>query len=279
LLRSDLAADQEARERRAEIDAKLKKKKISLGEFEQAVRAGVRTIPDYRNLLVREGYSDEDAELLTRLLQLQIDADRLAAEKRKEAEAKLAERHISLADVERAVKLGVLDMAAYKRVLTREGIVAEDQTTLVTLLTTEISDIRAAERKRVDAEKAAAKRQISLADMERAVRLGLRTLVEYQGVLASLGYGPQDQATLVWLLRLQIAQDQAAQLKRQEAETALAPRGLSLSQFERAVLEGVQSVATYRAWLREQGYGEEDAATLVALLQLELAARAQRETR
>jgi hypothetical protein len=277
LLRADLAADQEARERRAEIDAKLKRKKISLGELEQAVRAGVRTMPDYRNVLVREGYSDEDAELLVRLLQLQIDADRQAADKRKEAEATLAERHIALSDVERAVKLGVLDMAAYKRVLTREGFIAEDQTTLVTLLTTEISGIRDAERKRAEAEKAAAKRNITLADIERAVRLGLRTLVEYQGVLASLGYAAQDQSTLVSLLQLQIAQDQAAQLKRQEAETALAPRSLSLSQFERAVVEGLRSSLEYRAWLREQGFGEEDAATLVALLQLDLAARAQRE--
>jgi hypothetical protein len=180
-------------------------------------------------------------------------------------------------DRERAVKLGVLDMAAYKRVLTREGFVAEDQTTLVTLLTTEIAAIRDAERKRADAEKAAAKRGITLADMERAVRLGLRTLVEYQGVLASLGYAPQDIATLVSLLQLQIAQDQAAQQKRLEAETALAPRGLSLAQFERAGLEGVQSVATYRAWLREQGFAEEDVATLTALLQLDLAERAARQ--
>jgi hypothetical protein len=145
------------------------------------------------------------------------------------------------------------------------------------LLTAELAQIRAAEKKRAEAEKAAAKRQISLSDLERAVRLGVRTVVEYQGVLQALGYSAQDQQTLVALLQLQLRQDQAARAKRQEVETAVAARGLSLSQWERAVLEGIRSLAEYQAWLREQGYGEEDAATLVALLQLELAARAARE--
>jgi hypothetical protein len=277
LLRADVAADQVARERRAEIDARLKKKKISLADLERAVRASVSSISDYRNVLLREGYSDQDAELLVRLLQLQVDADRQAAEKRAEAEKRLAEKQISLSDVERAVKLGVLDLAAYKRVLTREGFSAEDQGILVQALTAELAQIRAAERKRAAAEKAAAKRQISLPDLERAVRLGLRTMVEYQGVLADLGYGPQDQATLVALLELAVAQDRAARLKREQAETELVQRGLSLSQWERSVLEGIRGMAEYRAWLREQGYGEEDAETLVALLELQLEEQAARE--
>jgi hypothetical protein len=278
LLREQVKADDEARERRAAVEAALKKRQISLAELERAVRAGLKTVADYRAVLLREGYSEEDAELLARLLQLQLDADKQAAETRKAAEARLAERHISLSDVERAVKLGVLDLAAYKRVLTREGFSAEDQETLVALLTAELAQIRAAEKKRAEAEKAAAKRQISLADLERAVRAGVRSVVEYQGALQALGYSAQDQQTLVALLQLQLRQDQAARAKRQEVETAVAARGLSLSQFERAVLEGIRSLAEYQAWLREQGYGEEDAATLVALLQLELAARAARET-
>jgi len=274
LLRAAVAADQEARERRAEIEARLRKKKISLWEMEQAVRAGVRPMADYRALLVREGYSDADAELLERLLKLQIDRDTEAAEKRAEAEARLAAREISLSDVERAVKLGVLDVAAYKRVLTREGFSTEDQAVLLDTLRAELAVAREAQRKRAAAEKEAAARRISLSDLERAVRGGVRSVVEYQGVLRDLGYPAQDQATLMGLLQLQMAQDQAARLKRQEAETALALRGLSLAQWERAVVQGVRTMAAYRAWLAEQGYGIEDAATLVALLQLEIAAGA-----
>jgi hypothetical protein len=179
LLRADMKADQEARDRRAEIDARLKRKKVSLADIERAVRAGVSKMSEYRALLVREGYTDQDAELLVRLLQLQLDADREAAETRRKAEARLAEQRISLGDVERAVKLGVLDMAAYKRVLAREGFPLEDQQTLISLLTAELAAVREAQRKRAAAEKNAAKRQINLGDFERAVRLGLRTQIEY----------------------------------------------------------------------------------------------------
>jgi len=277
LLRADIKADQEARDRRAEIEARLKRKKISLSDMEQAVRAGVRTMSDYRNVLLREGYSDEDTELLARLLQLRVDADTQAKATHQEAEAKLAERRISLSDVERAVKLGVMDLAAYRRVLTREGFTAEDQGILVEMLTAELAAIRAAEKKRAEAEKAAAKRQISLSDLERAVRVGVRSAVEYQGALQALGYSARDQATLMALLQLQMAQDQAARLRQQQVAAEVATRGLSLAQWERAVLEGLRTLAEYRAWLREQGYGEEDAATLVALLQLQLAEQAARQ--
>lgn len=277
LLRAEVAADQEARDRRAEIEARLKRKRISLSELEQAVRAGVRTMAEYRSVLLREGYSDADADMLVKLLQLQIDADKAAAATRKAAEARLAEQHISLADLERAVKLEVISVADYRAALKREGFTAEDQAVLVQLLTTELAAIRAAEKKRAAAEKAAAKHAISLADLERAVRLGLRSSVEYQAVLRELGYSAQDQATLMGLLQLQLAQDQAARQKRKEAETELVARGLSLSQWERAVLEGVRPVRAYAAWLLDQGYSREDAATLVALLQLELAARAARQ--
>jgi hypothetical protein len=277
LLRTTVAADQEARDRRAEIEASLKRKKISLPEVEQAVRAGISTMAEYRSVLLREGYSDADTDMLVKLLQLQIDADTAAAATRQAAEARLAERKISLADLERAVKLEVISLADYRAALKREGFTAEDQAVLVQILTVELAAIRAAQKKRADAEKTAAKRQISLADLERAVRLGLRTSVEYQAVLRELGYTAQDQATLMGLLQLQLAQDQAARQKRQAAETELVARGLSLSQWEQAVLEGVRSLSAYSAWLLEQGYPREDAATLAALLQLELAARAARQ--
>jgi len=277
LLRQDLAADQAARDRQAEIAAALKKRKISLAELQAAVRAGIATMAEYRATLAREGYSDTDIDLLVRLLRLQIDADRQAAEKRKQAETRLAEAHISLSDLERAVKLGVTEIATYKAALAKAGFSTEDQMILTQALLAEVAKIREAQQKEAAAAKAAAKRKISLSDFERAVRLGLRTVVEYQALLAELGYGPPDQQTLVQLLQLQMAQDQAAQQKRQEAETTLAARGLSLSQMERAVLEGVKTLAEYRAWLIEQAYAPEDADVLLALLELRLAAQAQRQ--
>ena len=277
LLQSVVDADDAARKRRAEIEAALKKRKVSLSEMEQAVRAGVASMAAYRTLLAREGYSEEDAALLEGLLEFEIDAAAAAAKKRAETEARLAERRISLADVQRAVKLGILTLGDYRAVLKREGFPLEDQDILVSMLTAELAEVRAAEARRRAAETAAAKKKISLADLERAVRAGVRSIQEYQGELAALGFSPQDQGTLVALLGLEIAQDTAARLKREQAETTLRARGLSLSQMERAVREGLVTLRAYEAWLKEQGYGVEDVAILSALLEYELEEQAAKQ--
>jgi hypothetical protein len=274
ILRQQLKDDQAARDRRAKIEAELRRKRISLQDLETAVRRGLRTITEYRATLTTEGYSDADADLLVRLLELQMQADRDAAMRRAEAERRLAERRISLGDLERAVRLGVVPMFIYQQALAREGFSREDQMILTSLLSAELARTREAERLRRRTEQQAVRRRISLADMETAVRLGIRTMQDYQALLTELGLPERDQETLVALLQERIAQDQAARERRGQVEGELAQRGLSLARAEQAVRSGVWTVAQYEAWLEEQGYDEISRATLVALLQLELAARA-----
>jgi hypothetical protein len=275
LLRHQIADDNAARERRAKVEAQLKRRKISLNDWEKAVRAGIRTIAEYRGMLMAEGYSDADANLLSRLLELQIQADRDAAERRRQAAERLATRHISLDDLERAVVLGIVSMDYYRDVLHRQGFSAEDQRILTGLLAQNISDYREKQRTRAAAQRTAQRRGISLDDLERAVRLGIRSMAEYQATLAQLGFTAQDQATLVALLEYQMAQDRAAQARRDQIEQEVARRGLSLAQMERAVLEGIQTLQDYYAFLRQQGYSQQDAQILGALLELRLAARQQ----
>lgn len=274
LLRQQLRDDQAARDRRAKIEAELRRKKISLSDFELAVRRGLRTLTEYRALLNAEGYSDADADLLVRLLELQVASDRDAALRRAEAERRLAQRRISLDDLERAVVLGVVPFSAYQAALAREGFGAEDQRILTALLSERLREVREAETRRRSAEKVAARRRISLADMEAAVRLGIRTMEEYDGLLVELGLSDSDRQTLRDLLAARMEQDRAARERRTEVEGELVQRGLSLSQFERAVVQGVRTVAEYDEFLAEQGYDEVSRATLVALLQLELMRRA-----
>ena len=173
--------------------------------------------------------------------------------------------------------VGVVDMATYRAALRREGFSTEDQRILVELLARQIAAVREAERLRREAEKAAKRQQISLADLERAVLAGVRSLAEYRIQVQALGFSLADQETLVELLSRRIAADRAARKKREEAEARLAQRGLSLSQMERAVLEGVKTLAEYQAWLADQGYAAEDVAVLVALLEVQLAARVARQ--
>ena len=142
------------------------------------------------------------------------------------------------------------------------------------VLSVELATVRAAEKRRRDAEAAATRQQISLADLERAVIAGVRSVAEYRMQVGALGFSVQDQETLAALLALRVEQDQAARRRREVVERELAVRGLSLSQFERAVVEGVRTLDAYAGWLAEQGYPEVDVATLVALVEIQMVARA-----
>ena len=69
------------------------------------------------------------------------------------------------------------------------------------------ADKLVAQQKAAAAQKLAQK-QISLAELERLVRAGVKTPADYQAALATAGYSAQDQAALVQYLGLQMEQDQ-----------------------------------------------------------------------
>lgn len=273
-LRQKVQADQAAVDRHTQIATALKKKKVSLADLDKAARAGLITIADYSAALAADGYGPSDVDILVGLLQLQMDADTKAAATHSQAETTLKQRNISLADLERAVRLGVTDIGTYKAALTREGFSDDDQAILVASLLAQIAETRAAQQKAADATKKAATKHVALTDLARAVRLGTRTLAEYQAAVADLGYSAQDQATMVDLLQTQMDQDQAAQKKRDQAATSAQLRGLSLSEWEQTVLKGVRTMAQYRAWLLAQGFVAEDADALCSLLALRMAPQA-----
>jgi len=267
-LRKQLEKDQAAIDRHNQIATALKKKKISLADLDKAARAGLITIGDYSAALAADGYPPSDVDLLVGLLQLQMQADQKAADAHAAAQAQLAQKNISLVDLERAVKLGVTDISTYKAALTREGFSADDQAILVQSLLAQIAITKAAQQKAAEAAKKAATKKISLTDLAKAVRLGQRSLADYQQTLADLGYGAPDQASLVALLQEQMAQDQAAQAERAAAAAKLQDRGLSLSEWEQTVASGMRTMAQFRSWLLSQGFVAEDADAICALLAL-----------
>jgi maltooligosyltrehalose synthase len=67
-----------------------------------------------------------------------------------------------------------------------------------------------------------------------------------------------------------MTQDASAAARREEAIRILATRDLSLSQAEKAVKEGLRTLAQYRAFLKDQGFREEDVAVLSGLLDAEI---------
>jgi hypothetical protein len=250
----------------------LAKKKVSLADLDKAARNGLITLADYSAALAADAYAPSDVDMLVGLLQLQMDIDQKAAATHAAAAAKLATKSISLADIERAVKLGVTSIATYKAALTREGFSDDDQGILVQSLLAQIAATAARQKLAAAAQKKAVVKKISLTDLAKAVRLGQRSMADYQQTLADLGYGAADQASLVALLQAQMEQDQIAQAKTAAAAAKLADKGLSLSQWEQSVVAGVRTIAEFQTWLLSSGEVQEDVDAICALLALKMPA-------
>jgi len=271
LLQAELDEDAAARSRKEEAARLAAVRKIDLADLERAVRAGLSTIADYRGALARAGFTANDLDTLTRLLQLDIESDQADAKTRQEARDRAAVRRINLDELERAVRLSVIPMSVYQAGLVRAGLPAEDQQILTLSLAAELRDVKAAQEAKARAASTLKARGLSLAQFERAVRDGLRSVTEYRLFLEREGFSPPDAATLGALLELEVAQAAAAVRRRAEIEAELGRKQLSLAQFERAVKGGVRRVDEYVAFLRSQGYSELDVGTLVTLLLLSFA--------
>lgn len=266
MLQGDIAADDAARKRRDDLEKAARLKKIPLAETRRAARRGIVPADAYAAQLADAGYSGSDIETMVALLRFEIAADVAAAAKRTAAAERLATRRISLDDLERAVLLGVVSIDVYGDALAREGFSAADAGILKVSLAQRVADAQA-ERKRRDAVSTTLKRRgLNLAQFERAVRSGLRTITEYAAMLIEQGYGQADVNTLVGLLNERVEADRAARAKRAAIDADLAARRISLADYERGVVEGERSLAEYVAFLRERGYPEEDISILRALL-------------
>lgn len=270
LLQLDIDADEAARAARERIAATPAARAIPLSDFERAVRAGIRSLDEYRARLVVSGFTDDDVDALVRLLQLDIAQDKATAAARDAAEKKASEKRISLSDLGRAVKLGVTTISVYEDGLVRAGIVAGDREILKLALLAEIAQTREAQAKRAATGTALKAKGLSISQFERAVRAGLQTIPAYQFWLQSQGYSAQDAGTLAQLLNLQLSQKAAAEQRRREIAGELKPRSISLSDFEAAVRQGIRTPAEYVAFLQQQGYSAYDVQTLYSLLAAEI---------
>jgi hypothetical protein len=270
LVELQIADDDVARVKREEAAETLRPRLISLSDLEAAVRAGIRTVADYRATLAAQGFTAADQDTLARLLEYEIEQDRLAQEVHDQAEAALAPRRISLSALERAVKLDVVPITRYQAMLIEQGFAAEDADILTLSLEAELAAVLEAKEQRAAAETEVDPRGLSLAQFERAVRAGLRGIGEYESYLLGLRFDDAAVQTLVGLLNLELQQDQDARDKRSQVDADLRSRGLSLSQFEESVKTGLQTLPAYETWLLGLGYSLDDVAVLVALLQFEL---------
>ncbi len=277
LTNNALTAAQVKADAAAAARAKAATKSISLPDLERSVRLGLTTEDVYNAALQKAGFDALSVTLLDGILQSQIASDTATAAKRATTAAAASSKGVTIAQLEQEVINGIRPIADYSSELNALGYDAADQQQLTALLQLKVDQAASTAAKRAAATKALAAKGISLPDAERAVKLGVIPISTYQSMLQRLNYTQDAIDVLSNTLLAQVATTKKAQTAASAAAAALATKSISLPDIERAVVAGLQPIATYTAALTNAGYSAGDAGTLTDLLQLKVdqAARAK----
>lgn len=269
LLQLEIADAAEARRLRDAAAAARLVKGVTLEQMRRAVVLGTKTEADYQTYLLANGYTTEAVTVL--LAEVRADvADAIdARDRRAAADAARDVRAIPLATVARAARLGLILPGVYQRRLEADGYSPEDVDIDMSLLTFEIADVQAKRAAAAAPPPLPGAKGVSLSELARAVKSGVRTIGEYQARAIELGYDQADVETLVGVLTSEL--ETLADAQRRRDEIAAAPaRDVSVSQLEAAVKAGLLTLDAYVAQLGTLGYSEDAAALLAALLESKL---------
>jgi hypothetical protein len=266
LLAGQLADDTAARQRKADAETRAATRGIGLPALERAVRRGVAARKDYLDALLGAELPPRDVEILMGLLDAQLADDEAARRRRAEIGGEVSTPGLTFAQTERAVRLGLLDLAAYRGLLEAAGYRAADVDLLVGLLVEELQETRAAKGRRDDVTRELRARNVALGDVERAVRRGLRTLDEYRALLATYGYGADDVELLGTLLAEEVAVDLAGLRKKLSEKLAKVDGAPTLDTIEAQLVEGARSPDATIATLTAAGAAADEALVFVRVL-------------
>lgn len=261
---------QAAEEKAAAAKAKAQVKGVSLADFQALVKSGARTFDDYRAFLATLGMQAPAIQDLLDLLHQQITAQQTLEQKHADLAAAAAVKHLPLSQTEAAVVAGVLSIAELQKFMTAAGYAADDINVATAWVQEKIDAAKAAAATKKQAAAALAKRGLSLADLERAVKLGVMTLDQYQAELTAAGFAPESIALLAASLQAEIDATAAAAKKAGSISNALASKGVNLGEAQLLVKHGLQTLDQYQTWLTGKGYSDDDAAALRALLDLQM---------
>jgi hypothetical protein len=260
----------DARRKRVEAEAAAARRGIDLTRFEALVRRGHRSFADYDALLTSLRFDEAARAAMRELLELQIADDTAARELREAAHARAALKGVTLEQARRAVILGTWTDGQFQTYLVDAGYTPDAQLVLVAELRRDVADAEAARRRRETADTGRGPREVPLATLARAARLGLVTPAVYTDRLRREGYSDDAIALELELLLVEIADTQAARARRDAlAAAADDPKALSLAQIEHAVKAGTAPVGEYRG-AAAAIYDQADADLLVATLEAEL---------
>ena len=247
-----------------------KARAISLADTARAVRLGLTPIDTYTAQLAAAGFDQADSDLMVGILRTEMQADAAKAATRASTAGAKTSKAATMAQLEQEVIHGVRPIADYTAELAQLGYSVGDQRDLTELLQLRVDQAAAAAAKRAAAGTALANRGISLTDAERAVKLGVVPITTYTSMLQTAGFTPEAITVLQATLLAEVAKAKKAQTAANKAGAALAVKGISLPELERAVIAGVRPIGDYSAMLEAQGYSAADNSTLTELVQLKV---------
>lgn len=300
LVEIQIADDRKAEEERAAAAARLEPRGLSLEQMRRAVVLEISTEDDFQRFLIENDFTaDAQAVLLAELRLAVAEADD-ARRRREQAATRAGSPGLSLATLQRAARLGFVQPQTY---IDRLRVLGYDDDALAVeleLLLFEIAEIQrvraireggpplpspsATPRTEPPLEPGAPAvptpepRELTLAQVERAVRAGALTLDDYR--VAAIGAGMASAAVevVVAVLAQEVGTLTEAREVRAIVLRRLADRNVSLDELEAAVTKGGQPIDSFVAVLQQLGI-DADAAELVAALLLdELEAAAAKGT-
>lgn len=207
-LQTDVNEAAAAKARRDAADRRSQAPRAPLADVRRATRLGLIPIPVYVDRMKADGYTDDDVSIELDLLTTEIAHARALADAAAAKDTASGQKGLTLPQLAAAVLAGVQPIGAYTARAVAIGLSADDANTLTATLQ-ETIDTTAVARARKDALAADnADRELKRADVEKAVKQGLKTTDDYFAWLQANGYADDDAALLV--AELQNALDAAA---------------------------------------------------------------------
>jgi len=288
LLRDEMAQDAAGLAKRQAAEAAAAIKHISLEQRRRAVVRGVRPRSYYEQALVDAGLPVDDQQVELSLLDLELAEAEAARERRAQVARELAERQareeaqrlaraaaaaappapptLTLGQVERAVRLGLLAPDDLRDYLTSRGYDPSDVELLVGLAVADVPATRQGQSRRTQVTKELRPKGVSLSEFETSVRRGLRTVTAYGELLSAQGYGPDDVDLLETLLEEEVGLDLDGLRKEIRALLEAEPDLPTLEELEAALAAGELPADQAQAFLMAIGVPRDTARVYVRLL-------------
>lgn len=245
-------------------------KGLSATQAETLVTDGLWTFDQLTAFLTNRGYGPDAIAAIVSLLHAKLGTAATNSAAATGIRSSAAAKGLPLAEVEKGVVAGILSIDDLRKWLTAHGYDDADSQVIVSLTQDALSSAQTkAAAKQAATAKAAAK-DVSLPELERAVRLGLTTLDAYNTALRGAGFDAAAVSLLDGLLNAQIASDKATAAKKGTLAAAAGEKSASLPQLEAEVVAGIRPIAAYTAALGQLGYQPADQTELTQLLQLKV---------